>query len=197
MTRQRHAQGRRHRAWPRHAAGLRRRRDLVAPARRQVRRAADHQVQGRRSADARSPATCRAATAPTARSIADQWVDPKEQRRIDDFILFGLAAAAQAVKDSGYEPKTEEERDRTGVLIGSGIGGLAGHRGSRDAAARKGPAPHQPVLHSGPADQSRFGLRLDPLRLQGPEPCGGHGLRHRRACDRRRGAADRARRCRS
>ena len=57
---------------------------------------------------------------------ADQWVDPKEQRRMDDFIVFGLAAATQAVKDSGYVPKTEEERDRIGVLIGSGIGGLPG-----------------------------------------------------------------------
>ena len=55
---------------------------------------------------------------------ADQWVDPKEQRRMDDFIIFGLAAAKQAVVDSGWVPKTEEERCRTGVLIGSGIGGL-------------------------------------------------------------------------
>src|ERR1700743_57763 len=57
---------------------------------------------------------------------ADQWVDPKEQRRMDDFIIFGLAAAKQAVADSGWVPKTEEERCRTGVLIGSGIGGLPG-----------------------------------------------------------------------
>jgi 3-oxoacyl-[acyl-carrier-protein] synthase II len=57
---------------------------------------------------------------------ADHWVDPKEQRRMDDFIIFGLAAAKQAVRDSGWEPKNEEERQRTGVLIGSGIGGLPG-----------------------------------------------------------------------
>ena len=50
----------------------------------------------------------------------DQWVDAKEQRRMDDFIIYGLAAAKQAVVDSGWEPKTEEERYRTGVLIGSG-----------------------------------------------------------------------------
>jgi 3-oxoacyl-[acyl-carrier-protein] synthase II len=56
----------------------------------------------------------------------DQWVDPKEQRRMDDFIVFGLAAAKQAVRDSGWEPKSEEERQRSGVLIGSGIGGLPG-----------------------------------------------------------------------
>src|SRR5512135_2039846 len=53
---------------------------------------------------------------------ADQWVDPKAQRRMDDFIIFGLAAAKQAVTDSGWELKSEDERQRTGVLIGSGIG---------------------------------------------------------------------------
>src|ERR1700741_1566687 len=53
---------------------------------------------------------------------ADQWVDPKEQRRVDPFIIYALAASQQAVTDSGYEPKTEEQRERAGVLIGSGIG---------------------------------------------------------------------------
>ena len=57
---------------------------------------------------------------------ADQWVDAKEQRRVDDFIIFGLAAAQQAVTDFGFVPRDEEERCRTGVLIGSGIGGLQG-----------------------------------------------------------------------
>ena len=60
----------------------------------------------------------------------DQWVDPKEQRRVDEFITFALTAATQAVKDSGYEPKTEDDRERAGVLIGSGIGGLDGLRGA-------------------------------------------------------------------
>ncbi|MBV9331040.1 MAG: beta-ketoacyl-ACP synthase II, partial [Alphaproteobacteria bacterium] len=57
---------------------------------------------------------------------ADSWVDAKEQRRVDDFIIFGLAAAKQAVSDSGWRPNSEVERERTGVLIGSGIGGLPG-----------------------------------------------------------------------
>src|SRR5215467_4039691 len=56
----------------------------------------------------------------------DQWVDPKEQRRMDDYIIYGLAAAKQAVVDSGWVPASEEDRCRTGVLIGSGIGGLDG-----------------------------------------------------------------------
>ena len=54
----------------------------------------------------------------------DDWMEPKEQRKVDDFILYGMAAAVQAVKDAGWEHPTEEEKLRTGVLIGSGIGGL-------------------------------------------------------------------------
>src|SRR5271156_2037541 len=80
---------------------------------------------------------------------ADQWIDPKEQRRIDDFILFGLAAATQAVKDSGYEPKTEEERDRIGVLIGSGIGGLPGIEEASLLLAEKGPRRISPFFIPG------------------------------------------------
>ena len=55
---------------------------------------------------------------------ANDWVPPKEQRRIDDFILFGLAAAEQAWADAGWKPEDEESLLRTGVLVGSGIGGL-------------------------------------------------------------------------
>ena len=80
---------------------------------------------------------------------ADQWVDPKEQRRMDDFIVFGLAAAAQAVKDSGYEPKTEEERDRIGVLIGSGIGGLPGIEDASILLHEKGPRRISPFFIPG------------------------------------------------
>ena len=79
----------------------------------------------------------------------DQWVDPKEQRRMDDFIVFGLAAAAQAVKDSGYEPKTEEERDRAGVLIGSGIGGLPGIEDATLLLHEKGPRRISPFFIPG------------------------------------------------
>ena len=54
----------------------------------------------------------------------DQWVEPKEQRKIDAFILYGLIAAQMAVEDSGWVAETEDQRCRTGVMIGSGIGGL-------------------------------------------------------------------------
>ncbi|MDA5194348.1 beta-ketoacyl-ACP synthase II [Govanella unica] len=56
----------------------------------------------------------------------DLWMEPKEQRRVDEFIIFGVAAAMQAVQDSGWTPTDEESQERTGVLIGSGIGGLPG-----------------------------------------------------------------------
>ncbi len=55
---------------------------------------------------------------------ADDWVSSKERRKIDQFILYGLAAAQQAVEDSGWQPDDEAGRLRTGVLLGSGIGGL-------------------------------------------------------------------------
>ncbi|MBO6948571.1 MAG: beta-ketoacyl-ACP synthase II [Rhodospirillales bacterium] len=55
---------------------------------------------------------------------ADDWVPAKDRRRMDDFIVYGLCAAEQAIKDSGWEPQCDEDSWRTGVLIGSGIGGL-------------------------------------------------------------------------
>ena len=55
----------------------------------------------------------------------DDWMLPKEQRKVDDFILYGMAAATMAVRDAGWEPEDEEGRLRTGVMIGSGIGGLS------------------------------------------------------------------------
>jgi 3-oxoacyl-[acyl-carrier-protein] synthase II len=56
----------------------------------------------------------------------DDWVPPKEQRKMDPFIVFALCAAEQAVNDSGWRPEDPEDRERTGVMIGSGIGGLPG-----------------------------------------------------------------------
>ena len=54
----------------------------------------------------------------------DQWLEPREQRKIDDFILYGQIAAQMAVEDSGLVAETEEQQARIGVMIGSGIGGL-------------------------------------------------------------------------
>lgn len=80
---------------------------------------------------------------------ADSWVDPKEQRRVDDFIIFGLAAAQQAVDDSGFVPRDEEARCRTGVLIGSGIGGLPGIEEAATTLQEKGPRRISPFFIPG------------------------------------------------
>ena len=77
------------------------------------------------------------------------WVDAKEQRRMDDFIIYGLAAAKQAVRDSGWEPKSEEDRQRTGVLIGSGIGGLTGIEEAAILVHEKGPRRLSPFFIPG------------------------------------------------
>ena len=58
----------------------------------------------------------------------DQLLSSREQRRIDDFILYAIAAADEAVKDSGWAPEDEADKRRTGVIIGSGIRALAHHR---------------------------------------------------------------------
>jgi len=79
----------------------------------------------------------------------DQWVDAKEQRRMDDFIIYGLAAAKQAVVDSGWTPKSEDERCRTGVLIGSGIGGLDGIEQGSILVHEKGPRRLSPFFIPG------------------------------------------------
>lgn len=54
----------------------------------------------------------------------DAYLAPKEQRKLDKFLVFGIAAADQAVEDSGWKPQGDEDRNRTGVMIGAGIGGL-------------------------------------------------------------------------
>ena len=54
----------------------------------------------------------------------DAVASPKDRRRMDDFIVYGLAAAMEAVEDSGWKPQDDEGQERTGVMIGSGIGGL-------------------------------------------------------------------------
>jgi 3-oxoacyl-[acyl-carrier-protein] synthase II len=79
----------------------------------------------------------------------DQWVDPKEQRRMDDFIIYGLAAAKQAVADSGWVPESDEDRYRTGVLIGSGIGGLTGIEEASILVHEKGPRRLSPFFIPG------------------------------------------------
>ncbi|OJF94476.1 beta-ketoacyl-ACP synthase II [Pararhizobium antarcticum] len=56
----------------------------------------------------------------------DDWMEPKEQRKVDDFIIYAMAASEMALKDADWHPKTDEDQIATGVMIGSGIGGLEG-----------------------------------------------------------------------
>ena len=69
----------------------------------------------------------------------DDWVDAKEQRRIDTFILYSMAAAQQALKDADWAPEDEEEKFRTGVMVGSGIGGLPSIEEASVTLHEKGP----------------------------------------------------------
>ncbi len=79
----------------------------------------------------------------------DDWMEPKEQRKVDDFIIYAMAAAEQALRDSGYEAKTAEQQERSGVLIGSGIGGLNGIAETSLLLAEKGPRRVSPFFIPG------------------------------------------------
>jgi 3-oxoacyl-[acyl-carrier-protein] synthase II len=79
----------------------------------------------------------------------DDWMEPKEQRKVDDFIIYGLAAAGQALRDAGWAPKTYEEQIETGVMIGSGIGGLGGIYDASVTLHEKGPRRISPFFIPG------------------------------------------------
>ncbi len=79
----------------------------------------------------------------------DEWVEPREQRRMSPFISFGIAAAQMAFQDSGLELKTEEERERAGVMTGSGIGGLNGIEHEVLVMKEKGPRRVSPFFITG------------------------------------------------
>ena len=79
----------------------------------------------------------------------DQWVDYKDQRRYDTFMIYAIAAAKEAVKDSGWEAKTEEDKCATGVLIGSGIGGLPSIEATTLLLYEKGPRRISPFFIPG------------------------------------------------
>ena len=79
----------------------------------------------------------------------DEWMDVKEQRKVDPFIVYAMAAAQQAIEDAGVEPKTQEEQERTGVLIGSGIGGVGGIYDASITLHEKGPRRISPFFIPG------------------------------------------------
>ncbi len=80
---------------------------------------------------------------------ADDWMLPKEQRKVDTFILFGMAAAQMAVEDSGWMPEDREGQERTGVMLGSGIGGLSSIADTANLLKERGPRRVSPFFIPG------------------------------------------------
>ncbi len=80
---------------------------------------------------------------------ADDWMEPKEQRKVDDFIIFAMGAAEQALKDANWTADTADKQYRTGVLIGSGIGGLDGIAETSLLLRDKGPRRVSPFFIPG------------------------------------------------
>ena len=94
------------------------------------------------------------------------YLEPKEQRKIDKFIVYGIAAADQAVEDSGWKPTESESLERTGVLIGSGIGGLT----EIDATS-------QTLVASGPRRVSPFFIPASLINLVSGQVSIRHGFK--------------------
>ncbi len=99
---------------------------------------------------------------------ADQWMEPKEQRKVDDFIVYAMAAATQAIEDSGYKAATPEQQERTGVLIGSGIGGLQGIAETSLLLRDKGPRRVSPFFIPGRLINLASGYVSIKHQLKGP-----------------------------
>ncbi len=79
----------------------------------------------------------------------DDWMDPKDQRKVDPFIVYAMSAATQALTDSGYEARTETQKERAGVLIGSGIGGIGGIAETALSLDQRGPRRVSPFFIPG------------------------------------------------
>jgi 3-oxoacyl-[acyl-carrier-protein] synthase II len=94
---------------------------------------------------------CRIPTDPATEGafIADDWVEPKEQRKVDPFIVYGIAAADMALADAGWHPQSYEDQCATGVLIGSGIGGIEGIVEAGYTLRDKGPRRISPFFIPG------------------------------------------------
>ena len=84
-----------------------------------------------------------------ARWNPDDWMEPKEQRKVDPFIIYAMSAATQALEDAGWHPESAEDQEATGTLIGSGIGGLQGIEAGSLLLAEKGPRRVSPFFIPG------------------------------------------------
>ncbi|MDB5536242.1 MAG: fabF, partial [Devosia sp.] len=98
----------------------------------------------------------------------DEWMDVKDQRKVDPFIVYAMAAATQAIQDAGVEPKTQEDQERTGVLIGSGIGGISGIYDASIVLHEKGPRRISPFFIPGRLINLASGYVSIRFGLKGP-----------------------------
>jgi len=98
----------------------------------------------------------------------DEWMEPKEQRRVDDFIVYAMSAATQALRDANWAPKTYEEECETGVMIGSGIGGLGGIYDASVTLHEKGPRRISPFFIPGRLINLAGGQVSIAHKLKGP-----------------------------
>ena len=76
----------------------------------------------------------------------DKWIEPREYKRIDRFISYGIISAIQAIEDSGWKPQTENQKNKTGVILGSGIGGLETIANTTELLNSKGPRKVSPFF---------------------------------------------------
>jgi 3-oxoacyl-[acyl-carrier-protein] synthase II len=79
----------------------------------------------------------------------DTWMEPKDQRKVDDFIIFAMSAAGQALDDADWHPQSEEDKCATGTMIGSGIGGLNGIAETAILLKERGPRRVSPFFIPG------------------------------------------------
>ncbi|HLA21756.1 MAG TPA: beta-ketoacyl-ACP synthase II [Pseudolabrys sp.] len=98
----------------------------------------------------------------------DQWMAPKEQRKVDDFIVYAMCAARQALDDAGWRPESYEDQTQTGVLIGSGIGGVEGIADMAVTLHEKGPRRVSPFFIPGRIINLASGFVSIEFGLKGP-----------------------------
>jgi 3-oxoacyl-[acyl-carrier-protein] synthase II len=98
----------------------------------------------------------------------DDWMEPKEQRKVDDFIVFAMAAAKQALADANWKPESYEDQIATGVAIGSGIGGLGGIYEASILLKERGPRRLSPFFIPGRLSNLAAGYVSIEHGLKGP-----------------------------
>jgi len=98
----------------------------------------------------------------------DQWMEPKEQRKVDEFIVYAMCAARQALDHAGWRPTTYEEQTITGVMIGSGIGGIEGIADMAVTLHERGPRRVSPFFIPGRIINLASGFVSIEFGLKGP-----------------------------